>query len=295
MTKKKQTITLWSIIGGVVLIGSLLAVFGFSKEDAVAKVGSETISKDDLYTTLVDQYGDGALDTLIAEKIVKLESEKKDLTVKDSEIKKELENIKGQYDSDEAFNEALASSGSDLDSVKENIKTYLLTEKLLKDRVKITDDQIKEYFEANKDTFAQKEQVEASHILVDDEKTAQEVKKKLDDGGDFAELAKEYSTDTSNADSGGELGYFGKGEMVTEFDDKAFSMKKGEISEPVKTEFGYHIIKVTGKKEAKEAVLADHKDEIKDILFDQALQTEYGTWLSEKKKEYKIEKTLKDS
>ncbi|MCA0149589.1 peptidylprolyl isomerase [Rossellomorea vietnamensis] len=295
MTKKKQTITLWSIIGGVVLIGSLLAVFGFSKEDAVAKVGSETISKDDLYTTLVDQYGDGALDTLIAEKIVKLESEKKDLTVKDSEIKKELEKIKGQYDSEEAFNEALASSGSDLDSVKDNIKTYLLTEKLLKDRVKITDDQIKEYFEANKDTFAQKEQVEASHILVDDEKTAQEVKKKLDDGGDFAELAKEYSTDTSNADSGGELGYFGKGEMVTEFDDKAFSMKKGEISEPVKTEFGYHIIKVTGKKEAKEAVLADHKDEIKDILFDQALQTEYGTWLAEKKKDYKIEKTLKDS
>jgi foldase protein PrsA len=295
VTKKKQSITLWSIIGGVVLIGSLLAVFGFSKEDAVAKVGNETISKDDLYTTLVDQYGDGALDTLIAEKIVKLESEKKDLTVKDSEIKKELEKIKGQYDSEEAFNEALASSGSDLDSVKENIKTYLLTEKLLKDRVKITDDQIKEYFEANKDTFAQKEQVEASHILVDDEKTAQEVKKKLDDGGDFAELAKEYSTDTSNADSGGELGYFGKGEMVTEFDDKAFSMKKGEISEPVKTEFGYHIIKVTGKKEAKEAVLADHKEEIKDILFDQALQTEYGTWLTEKKKEYKIEKTLKDS
>ena len=236
MSKKKQSITLWSIIGGVVLIGSLLAVFGFSKEDSVAKVGSETISKEDLYTTLVDQYGDGALDTLIAEKIVKLESDKKDLTVKDSEIKKELENIKGQYDSEEAFNEALASSGSDLDSVKKNIKTYLLTEKLLKDRVKITDDQIKEYFEANKDTFAQKEQVEASHILVDDEKTAKEVKAKLDDGGDFAELAKEYSTDTSNADSGGELGYFGKGEMVAEFDDKAFSMKKGEISEPVKTD-----------------------------------------------------------
>ncbi|MGG4169349.1 peptidylprolyl isomerase [Rossellomorea vietnamensis] len=295
MTKKKRSITLWSIIGGVVLIGSLLAVFGFSKEDVVAKVGSESISKDDLYTTLVDQYGDGALDTLIAEKIVKLESEKKDLTVKDSEIKKELEKIKGQYDSEEAFNEALASSGSDLDSVKENIKTYLLTEKLLKDRIKITDDQVKEYFEANKDTFAQKEQVEASHILVDDEKTAQEVKKKLDEGGDFAELAKEYSTDTSNAESGGELGYFGKGEMVSEFDDKAFSMKKGEISDPVKTEFGYHIIKVTGKKEAREAVLADHKDEIKDILFDQALQTEYGTWLSEKKKEYKIENTLKDS
>ncbi|MFI8684796.1 peptidylprolyl isomerase [Rossellomorea sp. NPDC077527] len=295
MTKKKRSITIWSIIGGVVLIGSLLAVFGFSKEEVVAKVGSESISKEDLYATLVDQYGEGALDTLIAEKIVKLESEKKDIAVKESEIDKELENIKGQYDSEEAFNEALTSSGADLDSVKENIKTYLLTEKLLKDRVSITDDQIKEYFEANKDSFAQAEQVEASHILVDDEETAKEVKAKLDDGGEFAELAKEYSTDTSNAESGGELGYFGKGEMVTEFDDKAFSMKKGEISEPVKTEFGYHIIKVTDKKEAKEAVLADHKDEIKDTLFDQALQTEYGTWLQEKKEDYQIENLLKDS
>jgi foldase protein PrsA len=293
--KKKRSITLWSVIGGVVLIGSLLAVFGFSKEEVVAKVGSESISKEDLYTTLVDQYGDGALDTLIAEKIVQLESDKKDLTVKDSEIDQELESIKGSYENEEAFNEALASSGSSLDSVKANIKSYLLTEKLLKDRVSITDDQIKEYFEANKDTFAQQEQVEASHILVEDEKTAEEVKAKLDDGGDFAELAKEYSTDTSNAESGGELGYFGKGEMVTEFDDQAFAMKKGEISDPVKTEFGYHIIKVTDKKEAKEAVLADHKDEIKDILFDQALQTEYGTWLEEKKEDYKIENVLKDS
>ncbi len=295
MGKKKRSVTLWSIIGGVVLIGSLLAVFGFSKEDVVAKVGSESITKGDLYSTLVDQYGDGALDTLIAEKIVKLESEKKDLTVKDSEIEKELESIKGSYDSEEAFNDALTSSGANLDSVRENIKVFLLTEKLLKDRVTISDDQIKEYFEANKDSFAQAEQVQASHILVNEEKTAEEVKKKLDDGGDFAELAKEYSTDTSNAESGGELGYFGKGEMVTEFDDKAFSMKKGELSEPVKTEFGYHIIKVTDKKEAKEAVLADHKDEIKDILFDQALQTEYGTWLEEKKEDYKIENLLKDS
>lgn len=295
MGKKKRSVTLWSIIGGVVLIGSLLAVFGFSKEDVVAKVGSESITKGDLYSTLVDQYGDGALDTLIAEKIVKLESEKKDLTVKDSEIEKELESIKGSYDSEEAFNDALTSSGANLDSVRENIKVFLLTEKLLKDRVTISDDQIKEYFEANKDSFAQAEQVQASHILVNEEKTAEEVKKKLDDGGDFAELAKEYSTDTSNAESGGELGYFGKDEMVTEFDDKAFSMKKGELSEPVKTEFGYHIIKVTDKKEAKEAVLADHKDEIKDILFDQALQTEYGTWLEEKKEDYKIENLLKDS
>jgi foldase protein PrsA len=291
--KKKRSITLWSVIGGIVVVGTMLVMFGFSKDEVVAKVGDKSISKEDLYTTLVDQYGDAALDTLIAEKIVELESDKKDLTVKDSEIEEELESIKESYGGEEAFNEALTSSGASLDSVKKNVESFLLTEKLLKDRVSISDDQITEYFEANKDSFAQEEQVQASHILVEDEKTAKEVKDKLDDGGDFAELAKEYSTDTSNAESGGELGFFAKGEMVTEFDDKAFAMKKGEISEPVKTEFGYHIIKVTDKKDAKEAVLDDHKEEIKDILFDQALQTEYGTWLEEQKEEYQIENLLK--
>ncbi|MEG9295232.1 peptidylprolyl isomerase [Mangrovibacillus sp. Mu-81] len=291
MTKKKS-ITLWSIVGGMVLIGALLAAFGFSKEEVVAKVGQESISKEELYTTLVDQYGEAALDTLIAEKIVELESGKEDITIKDSEIEAELQSIKDSYGDEDAFNEALASSGSNLDTVKKNIESYLLTEKLLKDRISISDDQINEYFEANKDSFAQAEQVEASHILVDDEETAKEVKDKLDNGGDFAELAKEYSTDTSNAESGGELGFFAKGEMVAEFEDKAFAMKAGEISEPVKTEFGYHIIKVTDKKDAKEAVLDDHKEEIKDILFDQALQTEYGTWLEEQKEEYTIDNRL---
>ncbi|XXM73076.1 foldase protein PrsA [Lysinibacillus sphaericus] len=292
MTKKKS-ITLWSVLGFVVISGALLAAFGFSKEEVVAKVGNESISKDDLYSTLVDQYGEAALDTLIAEKIVELEGEKKEITIKDSEIGDELQSIKESYGGDDAFDEALASSGASVDGLKKNIETYLMTEKLLKDRVSITDDQIKKYFDENKDSFVQAEQVEASHILVEDEKTAQEVKKKLDDGGDFAELAKEYSTDTSNAESGGKLGFFAKGEMVEEFEDKAFAMKKGEISEPVKTEFGYHIIKVTDKKEAKEAVLEDHKEEIKETLSDQAMQTEYGTWLEEQKEKYDIDKRLK--
>jgi foldase protein PrsA len=291
MTKKKS-ITLWSVAGGMIVIGALLAAFGFSKEEVVAQVGQESISKEELYTTLVDQYGEAALDTLIAEKIVELESGKEDITIKDSEIEAELQSIKDSYGDEDAFNEALASSGSNLDTVKKNIESYLLTEKLLKDRISISDDQINEYFEANKDSFAQAEQVEASHILVDDEETAKEVKDKLDNGGDFSELAKEYSTDTSNAESGGELGFFAKGEMVAEFEEKAFDMKAGEISEPVKTEFGYHIIKVTDKKDAKEAVLDDHKEEIKDILFDQALQTEYGTWLEEQKEEYTIDNRL---
>ncbi|WP_421383779.1 foldase protein PrsA [Bacillus salacetis] len=291
MNKKKSHIKLLSLIGSVAVSGMLISGCS-STQDAVAKVGGESISKDDLYTMMVDQYGEAALNTLIADKIVELESEEQKIKVKDNEIEEELKKLQESYGDEEAFNQALTSSGSSLDSVKDNIKSYLLTQKLLQERVKVTDDQIKEYFEANKDSFAQQEQVEASHILVEDEETAKEVKEKLADGDDFAELAKEYSTDTSNAEAGGELGFFAKGEMVPEFEEKAFSMGVDEISDPVKTEFGYHIIKVTDKKEAQEAVFEDHKEEIKEILFDQVLQTEYPVWLEEQKEEYKIENLL---
>ncbi len=197
-----------------------------------------------------------------------------------------------QSGGEEAFNSALQQQGLTKKDLEKDIVSFLSIQKILEPRIDISDDEIKEYFEDNKASFDQEEQVEASHILIDDEKTAKEVKQKIDDGEDFAELAKEYSTDESNAESGGELGFFGKGKMVKEFEDKAFSMKVDEISDPVKTEHGYHIIKVTDKKDAKEAKLEDHKEEVKDALFEQKLQTEYQTWLNEKKEDYKIKKSL---
>ncbi len=291
--KKNSKLVVWIvsaiIIAAIIVVAMLTSS---AKNETMATVGDNNITKEDLYDALVESYGPATLDTLISDKIVELEAEKQNIKVTEDEIQKELDVLYAQYGGEEALKEQLEASGSSIDVVKHDVVSYLETRKLIEPTIKITDEEISAYFEENKDSFAQEEQVEASHILVEDKATADEVLKKLKDDGDFAKLAQEYSTDTGTADNGGSLGYFGKGQMVAEFEDVAFKLKVDEISDPVKTEYGYHIIKVTGKKEAKEANLADNKETIKETLLTEKLQTEYGTWLEEKKKEYKITNKL---
>ncbi|PLR73908.1 peptidylprolyl isomerase [Bacillus sp. UMB0728] len=274
----------------LILAAAGTAAFFLSKEPAVASVGSESIKKEELYSLLVKQYGDEALDALVTDKIIEMEAKKEKVTISDKEKEEELKNLKESYGGEEGFKAALEQSGVTEAGIAEDIEKYLKTEKLLEPRIDLKEDEIKAYFEENKDQYAQQEQVKASHILVEDEATAKEVKSKLDKGEEFADLAKEYSTDASNAESGGELGYFGKGEMEAAFEEAAFALKANEISGPVKTDYGYHIIKVEDKKEAKEAVYEDSKEAAKKALFDERMQTEYYNWLEEKKEEYKIEK-----
>ncbi|MGD6878072.1 peptidylprolyl isomerase [Bacillus infantis] len=276
----------------LILAAAGTAAFFLSKEPAVASVGSESIKKEELYSLLVKQYGDEALDALVADKIIEMEAKKEKVTISDKEKEEELKNLKESYGGEEGFKAALEQSGVTEAGIAEDIEKYLKTEKLLEPRIDLKEEEIKAYFDENKDQFAQQEQVKASHILVEDEAAAKEIKSKLDKGEEFADLAKEYSTDASNAESGGELGYFGKGEMEAAFEEAAFAMKANEISGPVKTDYGYHIIKVEDKKEAKEAVYEDSKEAAKKALFDERLQTEYYNWLEEKKEEYKIEKNM---
>jgi foldase protein PrsA len=280
-------------IGGIILVVVALVVgLGFSKQETLASVNGEKITKDELYDVLVGQYGATALSTLIDNKIIEMEADKEEITVSDKEIEDEYKAYVDSYGGEEALSTAMEQSGISKDNLKKEIENYFKIEKLLEPRIEITEDELQTYFDENKESFDEQEQVEASHILVEDEATATEVAEKLASGGDFAELAAEYSTDTANAENGGELGYFAKGDMVEEFENTAFSMEVGAISDPVKTEYGYHIIKVTDKKEAKEAVFEDHKEEINEILFNEKIQSEYTTWLEEKKEEYTIKNSL---
>lgn len=282
--------------GSILIIAGIMAFAMISSMDkTIASIDGEKINEDELYDALVAGYGADTLDLLITNKLVELEAEKARIKIKDEEIQKEIDVMVESYGDEKSLKEQLEASGSSMDALKKDIVVYLQTKKLVEPRITVTDDEISTYFEDNKDTFAQAEQVEASHILVEDEKTAKKVAKELAAGGDFAKLAAEYSTDTETADNGGSLGYFGKGDMVEEFEDVAFDLDINKVSDPVKTEYGYHIIKVTGKKEAKKANLEDSKEVIKETLLSERLQEEYPVWLAEVKKDHDITNKLEDS
>lgn len=279
---------------GVIAASAIFLLMSFGQNNGVASVNGKEISKDELYAQMLKTNGTETLDLMISEEIVRQEAEKEDITVSDEEIEAEIAVYEEQYGGAEELDSALAASGMTVESLKEEVQTYVKIEKLIGPGIEITDEQIQTYFDENKDSLGQSEQVEASHILTATKEEAEEVQAKLAEGGDFAELAKEYSTDTASAENGGELGAFGAGEMAPAFEEAAFAMKVDDISKPVETEFGFHIIKVTGKTEAAEATLENSKEEIRELLFEEQLNSEYTTWLSEKQASYDIENTLSE-
>ncbi|MEI3609613.1 peptidylprolyl isomerase [Pseudogracilibacillus sp. SO10305] len=236
-----------------------LAACGGGSETVVdSKAGK--ITKDDFYEALQEQNGAEVLTELITFKVLEDKYE-----VSDDEVQKEYDKLKEQVGED--FDSILEMQGLTEDELKEDIRKGLLNEKALTEGIEVTDEEIESYYEN------MKTEVKASHILVDDEETANKVKKELDDGADFAKLAKKYSTDEANKDKGGDLGYFTVGTMVGEFEEKAFAMEKDEISEPVASDFGFHIILVTDKKETDEEIgsLEDEKEEIRQVLLERKI------------------------
>lgn len=155
-------------------------------------------------------------------------------------------------------------------------------------QIAATDDEISDYYEKNKKTFQTKSMVKASHILVDTEEKADEILEEITDGMSFENAAEQYSSCPSKS-AGGDLGEFGKGQMVPEFEEAAFAMKKGEISKPVKTQFGYHLIKLIDIVPERNSDLDEVKDQIrKNVILAKQNQI-YIEKQEELKKKYRVE------
>ncbi len=147
---------------------------------------------------------------------------------------------------------------------------------------------VQAYYNANAAQFTEPAKVRASHILVADEEKLAEVKAALEAGTDFAAVAKSHSTCPSK-EKGGDLGFFGKGQMVPEFEKVAFDLAVGDVSEPVKTQFGYHVIKLLDKQAARQLPLDEVAPKIEQHLLHQAQNQAYSQKIGELRETYQVE------
>lgn len=230
---------------------------GDSEGNVIATSKAGDVTDMELYAEMKDKYGpqmEQALQELMQKKVLSDKYE-----VSDEELDKEVETAKEQLgDQYEMF---LAQYGLDEDGFKEFLKLELLREKAALADVKVTDAEVQEYYDA------WQPDINVSHILVEDEAKAKEIKQQLADGGDFAELAKENSTDPGSAENGGSLGWIdnaGRAQFVPEFTEALGTLKVNEVSEPIKSDYGYHIIKITEQKE--KGSFEDLKDQMTEEL-----------------------------
>lgn len=176
---------------------------------------------------------------------------------------------------------------SQLELLKKDLLIQAAVKKVL-DVVTISDEEVKKYFEDNKEMFKGEASVRAKHILIDNEDKAKEIKEKINNGLSFEDAAREFSTCPSNS-QGGDLGTFTRGKMVPEFENAAFELEIGQISEPVKTQFGYHLIKVDEKLPEVMKSFDEVKDSLKLNLLGQKQNMEYIKLINDLKQEQKVE------
>lgn len=245
-----------------------------SGNEVVVKSSLGDLTQEEFYNEIKSLAGTQLLEQIMIERILEDKYE-----VTDEEVTTEFDSMKEQYG--DSFSMVLAQNGLTEETLKNNIRFSLLQEKATSD-VEVTDEEIQAYYDQ-----ASKE-LNARHILVEDEATATEVIKKLNDGGDFAALAKEYSSDTGSAEKGGELGWFTVGTMVQPFNDAAYAMKKGEVSAPVQSDFGFHIIELLDTRDVEGyGTLEDKKEEIRETIA--ATKGDWNTKIADLIKEANIE------
>lgn len=176
---------------------------------------------------------------------------------------------------------------SQLELLKKDLLIQAAVKKVL-DVVTISDEEVKKYFDENKEMFKGEASVRAKHILVDSEEKANEIKEKINNGLGFEDAAREFSTCPSSS-QGGDLGVFTRGKMVPEFENAAFELEVGEISNPVETQFGYHLIKVDEKLPEVMKSFDEVKDSLKLNLLGQKQNMEYIKLINDLKQNQKVE------
>lgn len=292
--------------------------------EVVAKIDSEAISKTEFEGTIRqiegragrpvppqerDQVYRQLLDEMIDMRLVAHEGKARKVAVTDAEVDAQVGQISKQFPNEEEFKKALTARSMTLDKLKEETRNQILINKTLEaeilPKIAVQPADLEAFYKENPDQFKRPERVRASHILFsfdskitdpvlkeaekkDLRATAAGVLKRAKGGEDFASLAKQYSKDGS-AQNGGDLNYFPKGQMVPAFEQVAFTLKPGEISDIVETPFGFHIIKVADHQAESQVPLAEVTPQLTEFLKQQKQRDMLRTFVNSLRTKYKVE------
>ncbi len=241
------------------------------------------------------------IDQLVAMRIVVQEARKRNLMATDKEVDEQVAGIRQRFPSENDFNSALARNGFTTTTLRDAIRVNL-TQKRLADAVaqgEVSEDEMRAQFDKNRAQFDKPAQIKVSHILFrisdkNQEAVAQAkakiVQSKLAEGARFEDLAKQYSDDPGSAQRGGDLGFVTKGSLVKEFEDAAWSLKPGDTSGLVRTQYGLHIIRVFEVKDAQKADFDKVKAEIRDQLLQAKREKAFEGWMDQQRKVAKVER-----
>lgn len=229
------------------------------------------------------------LDQLIERKIFLLEAHRTGIKVGEEEIRKTSEGVKADYPPD-GFEKMLDEKGmSYADWEKEMMEDLMimkLHEKIQETPLDISEEELRKYYNEHVQEFNKKDEVHVRQIVVATEEEATQIRQALLSGTDFSQLARERSL-SPDREKGGDLGFFSKGMMPKEF-DIVFSLKIGEVSNAIKTPYGYHIFKVEGKKPARRLSYQEAKTQVRNIIIQEKKEVLFRLWVEDLKKKFNI-------
>ena len=235
------------------------------------------------------------LNKTIDEVLLLQEAKDKGIEVQDQEVEQLLDSYMAQSGITRSMlDQQLAQNNMSYEDLKEVYRKQIIITKLLNETVisklEVSDEEIENYYEENEEgeIVRVQEQVKARHILVDNRSAAEDILDRIEEGESFADLAQEYSLDPGSAQRGGDLGYFYEGQMVPEFNEAAFSMAVNSTPQIVETQFGFHVIEVTGKKEARYRSLEEASDMIRQTLLQEKQNEAIQSYIDELRDEARI-------
>lgn len=250
------------------------------------------------------EFDNQAVNQLVSAELLYQAGQKLEVKDLDKLVSDKISQNRSRFAKQEDFEKAIKALDMSESDLREYTRRDFVISNFIQQKIaatiKVSEDESKKFYEQNIDKFKQGDSVRASHILIGvDSKTSDEVKKKAKDkalklrkdlaaGADFAALAKENSTCPSSQ-QGGDLGYFGKGQMVPPFEQAAFALKPGEVSDVVETQFGYHIIKVIDSKKASTVDFKEVKARIDDFLKEQKISAAVGKYIEDARKAALVE------